>query len=338
MSEQNSEFFRMAAEKLRSGMGPALQEEEAQKRAMLEASQLESLKRLADEERSRNESREAANIAASSIMQSIGREDRSPLSLDDRAQSNFLDAVAKLKMAQAGGSDGGLKDLLSMAKLEQDRAEEAGRSGRHGQNIGARYKGLELGQEKVDLSKEKMAQPSEKTASEFAKLETLKSEMDLALGELEEQEGREDLNLPATGLLRNLVEGSKGLLEEVGLANPDADLGKLKATIAGFSAEKLREKFGSQVTVNEMDKVKPYIPLPGDTPTVVKTKIKNLRREVDKIIEDRTKKLEASGRRFKDVPQEAPQEAPAKTVAPKSENDLEKMTDEELEAYLNEGK
>lgn len=276
----------------------------------------------AQAEREGNQMAQYANILATMTENITGARKGHRLGMQQEALNKL-----KSLQRQAGKGDS-FKALL-------ERYRQAEINSRLGENLQRRDESLKQGQQKIGQAQQKIEQPSEKTAKEFATLDTLQSELDSALADLDKQTSREDLNVPATGILRNLLEGAKSLGEEIGVSSPDVELGSLKAKIAGFSAEKLREKFGAQVTVQEMDKVKPYIPLPGDTPTEVRTKIKNLKREIGIIIKDRKKALESTGRKFSET-KEKPK--PAEVLIPKSDSDLDSMTDEQLEAYINEGK
>jgi len=99
--------------------------------------------------------------------------------------------------------------------------------------------------------------------------------IDSALGELDKHPNSVGMRF---GL--GYVPGMGGMADEYN-QRKDPDGVKLRSFIANISSLKIKDRSGAAVTISEFPRLAPFIPLVTNTPAAIRTKLKNLKAEID---------------------------------------------------------
>lgn len=295
---------------------------------------LAKLQQMAAAERERNQIREMGNIGAD-LAEGGTRSSR--LSLDDAAKNRLQGMLAKSQGITAKDQLGIQRERERMAGYDQLNAK---RQAAMGDRLD---KSLLRKDISLDQSKTKMDRPSETFASKMSDLDTVKDHMDTIKGL------KDKVN---TGAVTNALNSFAGTWISGDI--PSEERTKLKTMTTHTLANYIKSISGAAVSVEEAKRLSDGIPNMKDDDEVFLNKMEVFSEMLATMREEKIKALESTGRdisKFRDgstpsikdmeeagIKEENPgQPVEGKSKVPASDKDIESMTDEELEAYINSG-
>ena len=295
---------------------------------------LAKLQQMASAEKESNYIREMANIGADMAE---GGTRSSRLSLDDTAKAKLQGMLAKSQ-----GVTG--KDRLN---IQKERERMAGydklNTNRQAAMSERLDKSLIRKDESLDQSRTKMDRPSEVFAGKMSDLDTIKEHME-KIAKLKEKVN--------TGAVTNALTSFAG--KWVSGDIPSEERTKLKTMTTHTLANYIKSISGAAVSEEEAKRLQEGIPNMDDDDAVFVQKMEAFNTLLASMREEKIRALESTGRdvsKFRDgstptiqemeesgIKEDTPGQPSAGGVkVPTSTKDIDSMSDEELEAYINNG-
>lgn len=320
--EEQINMLRKAMMQKAFGQQTPIEETEEYKQAELAAQQ----------QREGNQTAQLANIFSTMAENVTGARKGHRLGMQE-------DAINKLRALQAQSGKSGQDSLAALRALynmenvrDMAASKERGIQGRH--ERGAEQRDISLGQtqQKIGQAEEKLKRPSDKQAAEVAGYADVLSH----IKDIREMKKSQDTG-PISGRQNELAQF-------LGVDDPEKT--KFASAVGQNLADYIMSRSGLTVSDRERQFLERSMPGVNQKDESFDERLNLLEDWIKKKSEIRRKVLERQGKDpnkvltpedFEFIPNNSIKSEPA-AIVPTQPSDLDNMTDEQLEAYINEGK